>query len=137
VATPARHGPEGINRGQVNGFVVFYVGASQRAIYVSGDTVWYEGVAEIARRFEVRVALLHLGAARVSEVGPFHLTMTAGEALEAARAFTEATIIPVHFEGWAHFTEGPDEIKRDFNAAGLGHRLGWPEPAHAIEVALN
>ena len=37
----------------------------------SGDTVWYQGVVEVAQRFKVRVAMLHLGAARVPEVGTF------------------------------------------------------------------
>jgi hypothetical protein len=39
-ATPARHGPEGINRGQVPGFVLFFVDAPEQAIYISGDTAF-------------------------------------------------------------------------------------------------
>lgn len=81
VATPARHGPEGRSRGAVNGFVLFLQDAPECAVYISGDTVWYPAMAAVAQRFSVRVALLHLGAARVLEVGPFHLTMTAEEAV--------------------------------------------------------
>ena len=44
-ATPARHGPEHADRGPVIGFVL---GRQGEAIYLSGDTVWYEGVAEVA-----------------------------------------------------------------------------------------
>ncbi len=79
VATPARHGPPGLRRGAVTGFALFPADAPEQVAYISGDTVWYEGVAEVARRFAVRVAILHLGAARVPEVGSFHLTMTAKE----------------------------------------------------------
>ncbi len=136
VATPARHGPAGLERGAVNGFVVFLADAPEQAIYISGDTVWYEGVAEVARRFAVRAAILHLGAARVPEVGPFHLTMTAAEAVEAARAFSDAVIVPLHYEGWAHFSEGQAEIAVAFARAGLEQRLRWLELGRALKIEL-
>jgi L-ascorbate metabolism protein UlaG (beta-lactamase superfamily) len=136
VATPARHGPAGMERGAVRGFVAFFVDDPERVIYVSGDTVWYEGVGEVARRFAVRAAILNLGAARVPEVGPFHLTMTAAEAVEAARAFSTAAIIPLHFEGWAHFSEGRVEIAAAFADAGLDGRIRWLEAGKTVEVAL-
>lgn len=136
VATPARHGPADRERGPVIGFALQPADEPTAAIYVSGDTVWYEGVAEVARRFPVAVAILHLGAARVPEVGPFHLTMTADEAVEAARAFVEAVIVPVHFEGWAHFSEGRAEIGAAFEKAGLAERVRWPEPGRRMEVEL-
>lgn len=136
VATPARHGPARMERGPVRGFVAFFADDPQRSIYVAGDTVWYEGVAEVARRFPVRVAILNLGAARVPEVGPFHLTMTAEEAVEAARAFSRAAIVPLHFEGWAHFSEGRTEIAAAFTQAGLAGRIRWLEAGKAVEIAL-
>src|SRR6185312_6379120 len=47
-ATPARHGPAGIEpfSGDVVGFVLETAGV--RPVYVTGDTVWYDGVAEVA-----------------------------------------------------------------------------------------
>src|SRR5262245_9086233 len=71
-ATPARHGPAGIEplAGDVIGFVL-EDGSS--TIYVTGDTVWYDGVAEVARRFKADVVLLFAGSAQTR--GPFHLTM--------------------------------------------------------------
>ena len=46
-ATPARHGPPGIEpvTGDVVGFVVAPAGRPDEGIYITGDTVWYEGVA--------------------------------------------------------------------------------------------
>jgi L-ascorbate metabolism protein UlaG (beta-lactamase superfamily) len=48
-ATPARHGPAGIEplSGDVIGFVVASNKAGSRPIYVSGDTTWFDGVAEV------------------------------------------------------------------------------------------
>ncbi|MGB6067729.1 MAG: MBL fold metallo-hydrolase [Desulfomonilaceae bacterium] len=132
--TPARHGPVGGDRGPVTGFVLALAESPKSAIYISGDTVWYEGVAEVARRFSIGVAVLFMGAARVLEVGPTHLTFTAHEAVEAARAFADATIIPLHYEGWAHFSESRKEIEAAFASAGREHRLRWMEPGLAITV---
>jgi L-ascorbate metabolism protein UlaG (beta-lactamase superfamily) len=121
--TPARHGPEDGDRGPVTGFVLAVDNDLEACIYVSGDTVWYDGIAEIARRFRVRVALLFMGAARVPEVGPQHLTFTAAEAVSAARLFGDAAIVPLHFEGWAHYSESRSHIDAAFADARLTHRL--------------
>jgi len=124
-ATPARHGPSHMDRGPVIGFVLEH--PTEQTVYVAGDTVWYEGVNEVAKRFEIRTAVLNLGAARVAAVGPWHLTMTASEAVELARVFAVAQIIPLHFEGWEHFSEGRNDIERAFREAGLEGRLRWAE----------
>ena len=34
-------------------------------------------------------------------------------------------VVPVHYEGWAHFTEGRDDLEAAFAAAGLSDRLQW------------
>ena len=69
-----------------------------------------------------------MGAARVESVGPWHLTLTAGEGVEAARAFPQATIVPLHYEGWKHFSESRADIERAFDRAGLANRLRWLAP---------
>jgi hypothetical protein len=101
--------------------------APDDATYISGDTVWYDGVADVARRFHVRLAVLFMGAARVREVGPAHLTFEASEAGAVAHAFPDALIVPVHFEGWEHFSEGRPQIERAFAAAGVASRVRWLE----------
>ena len=135
-ATPARHGPQGLSRGAVLGFVLQDSNRPGEAIYISGDTVWYEGVGEVARRFHPKIAILHLGAARVPEVGRFHLTMPAEEAVLAAGELAEATIVPIHFEGWAHFSEGRADIAMAFERAGIAGRLFWPKLGEPLQVEL-
>lgn len=135
-ATPARHGPADGDRGPVIGFLLADAAQPASSVYVSGDTVWYDGVAEVARRARVGCALLFMGAARVREVGPAHLTLTAEEAVHAARALGDAPIVPLHFEGWGHFSEGRAEIEAAFEAAGLTARLRWLEPGVPAEIAL-
>jgi len=134
-ATPARHGPEGGDRGPVNGFVLQRKG-SQQGIYISGDTVLYDGIVDISRKFDIRVALLFMGAAVVPEVGKSHLTMTADEAVEAARLFMDALIVPLHCDGWAHFTENRPVIEKAFESAGMAGRLTWTGK-EAITIPLD
>jgi L-ascorbate metabolism protein UlaG (beta-lactamase superfamily) len=133
-ATPARHGPAGIEpfSGDVIGFVLSV--DDHPGVYVTGDTVWYGGVAEVARRFSARVVLLFAGAAQTR--GPFNLTMNTNDAIETAHAFPGAPIIPVHYEGWAHLSQGRTELEASFQALGLGARLRWLDPgvATAIDV---
>jgi L-ascorbate metabolism protein UlaG (beta-lactamase superfamily) len=135
-ATPARHGPAGGDRGPVVGFVLALSDQPERAVYVSGDTVWFDGVAEVSKHFSIGVVLLFLGAARVAAAGPSHLTMTAEEGVEAARVFPGALIVPAHFEGWAHFSQGRSEIERAFADADLASRVRWLEPGRATRLPL-
>ena len=130
-ATPARHGPTGCEdrSGPVIGFAVRKAGGvEEETLYVSGDTVWYEGVGEVARWFRVRTAVVNMGAARVEAAGPAPLTMTAQDGVMVARAMPDAAIVPLHFEGWAHFSESRHLIERVFHDAGLQDRLRWAEP---------
>jgi hypothetical protein len=51
--------------------------------------------------------------------------------VELARRWPEATIVPPHFEGWQHFSEGRREIEGTFRAAGLERRVRWLTPGTA------
>jgi L-ascorbate metabolism protein UlaG (beta-lactamase superfamily) len=125
-ATPARHGPAGIEplSGDVIGFVVSR--NNGRSIYISGDTVWFDGVAEVARRFKASLVLPFAGAAQTR--GPFHLTMDTNDTIETARAFPDALIVPVHTDGWAHFRQNAADLRVSFDALGFGTRLKLLEP---------
>ena len=133
-ATPARHGPPDGDRGPVIGFVLSLNDQSDPLVYISGDTVWYEGVQDVARHTSPRVVVAFAGAARVREVGPAHLTFTATEVVEVARAFASAIIVPLHAEGWAHFSESRADIDRAFSSAGLSDRLRLPEAGRPLEL---
>jgi len=127
-ATPARHGPAGIEplAGDVIGFVVSSSRSDTRPVYISGDTVWFDGVAEVARRFDCGVVLPFAGAAQTR--GPFHLTMDTNDTIETARAFADALIVPVHTDGWAHFRQNAADLRLSFDALGFGKRLKLLEP---------
>jgi len=88
---------------------------------MTGDTVFYEGVAEVSKRFRPEYIFLFAGAARTR--GPFNLTMGTNDAIDTAFAFPEATIIPLHYEGWKHFTQNENDLEKTFQALGIRNRL--------------
>jgi L-ascorbate metabolism protein UlaG (beta-lactamase superfamily) len=123
--TPARHGPPGIEPllGEVTGFVLQLDTAPKSSVYVTGDTVWYEGVAEVAKKYSVAAIVLFAGAAKVAARGPEHLTMNTEDAVATALAFPNARIFPVHHQGWEHFSESQQSLVAAFDEAGLSDRL--------------
>lgn len=125
-ATPARHGPACSLPivGHVIGFLI-EGGDLTAPIYISGDTVWFDGVAEVARRYQPGLAFLHLGSVKFPISGPLRYTFNAEEAVVAARAFPKALVVPVHYEGWTHFRQSRAEATRVFDDAGLTSRVQW------------
>ena len=130
--TPARHGPAGIEplSGDVIGFVL--IAKDAPSVYITGDTTWFDGVAEVARRFPAKAVLLFAGAARTR--GPVNLTMDVNDAIETAHAFPKATIVPIHAEGWAHLTQGRGDIEAGFKALGIDSRLQFLPPGVATPI---
>ena len=49
--------------------------------------------------------------------------MNVNDAVEAAHAFSVATIVAIHNEGWEHFSESQDDVSLLFAALGLTPRL--------------
>lgn len=143
-ATPARHGPAGTEpvTGPVTGFVIEYVesieygvggGAEgeRRTLYVSGDTVRHEALAEIGERFAIDTAFLHLGDAHFPATGDLAFSMSAREGAALARTLGARTVIPLHYDSWSHFTEDPARIAEAFAAPDLKGRLRRLRPGVA------
>jgi L-ascorbate metabolism protein UlaG (beta-lactamase superfamily) len=135
-ATPARHGPPGSLPivGHVIGFII-EGGSLTSPIYISGDTVWFDGVAEVARRYRPGLAFLHLGGVRFPISGPLRYTFNAQEAVLAANALGSQQVVPLHYEGWTHFRQPRVEATAVFEQAGLGPRVKWLE--RGVRTALT
>jgi len=124
-STPARHGPAGTLHitGDVTGFLIE---TQNVQLYITGDTVFFDGIQQVANQFKPQYVFIFAGAAKPR--GPFNLTMGANDALDTANAFPNATIIPLHFEGWSHYTESDRELKQAFETVGISGRLRVLEP---------
>jgi hypothetical protein len=60
--------------------------------------------------------------------------MDANDALEAAHAFPQAKIVPIHNEGWRHFVESADELAHAFRTLGVADRLQPLERGRAAKL---
>ncbi|MGY0055204.1 MBL fold metallo-hydrolase [Streptomyces sp. LZ34] len=125
---PAVHGPGAREEvepitGQVVGFVL--TGEGLPTVYVSGDNASLDLVKEIAERFgPVDTAILFAGAPRFPILFDGALiVLDSAQAADAARILGARRVIPVHYDSWAHFTEGRDELVAAFTDAGLLDRL--------------
>ena len=137
-AAPARHGSLGshIIVGETTGFILEWAGQKYGALYISGDTVWFNGIEEIARRFHIGMAILHIGAAGFPITGPIRFTFNAKEAARAVRALNPRTVIPIHYEGWKHFRESKAEAGKYFAAAGIQKQLSWLPLGEPVEMEI-
>lgn len=129
--TPARHGPAGSEHitGEVTGFIIE---SKDVQIYLTGDTVFYEGIKAVAQKFHPAYVFAFAGAARAR--GPFNLTMGVNDVLDTASVFKDAIIIPLHFEGWSHYTESEKELVQSFETIGIAHRLKLLEPGVSVKL---
>jgi L-ascorbate metabolism protein UlaG (beta-lactamase superfamily) len=137
-ATPCRHGPP-LSRpivGDVIGFGLQWEGQADGVLWISGDTVLYDGVRRVADRLKVGTALIHLGGVRFPISGPVRYTMTAKEAVELCGLVKPHTVIPIHYEGWKHFREGREAIEREFANApeDVRERIRWLPIGVATEL---
>ncbi len=134
-AVPALHGPEGCESqtGVVTGFVLQAEGLP--TVYVSGDNASVEVVEQIVARIgRIDIAILFTGAANVGRFGDIDLTLNARTAVQAAEALGDAVIVPVHAEGWAHFSETLERLERIFGYAGRGAQLRIPKLGETFAV---
>jgi L-ascorbate metabolism protein UlaG (beta-lactamase superfamily) len=118
-ATPCRHGAPVIDRlsGAVIGFSLNGEDQTEGELWISGDTVLYDGVRQVADRLKIDTALLHLGGVRFPVTGPLRYTMTAADAIELCEAIRPRVAIPIHYEGWRHFREGRADVERELAKA--------------------
>jgi L-ascorbate metabolism protein UlaG (beta-lactamase superfamily) len=138
-ATPCRHGPPLSHplAGDVIGFALRWEGQEHGVLWISGDTVLYDGVRQVADRLQIGTALLHLGGVQFPITGPIRYSMTAQDAVELCRTIQPSTAIPIHYEGWKHFQQSRDEIERDLaNApADIRRRIRWLPLGVGVEIA--
>ena len=132
---PAQHGPDGSEElvGEVTGFVLS--GTGSPTIYISGDNASLEVVRTIGERLgPFDAAILFAGAARTPLAGGAPLTLTSDLAAEAVETLGEPPTVVLHFEGWAHFTEGADSLRASFERRGLSGCLHIPIAGEPIRL---
>ena len=121
--TPGRHGHGELaeKMGPVSGFVL----DGDETLYVAGDTVWYEPVAETLERFEPDAVVLNGGEARFNQGEP--ITMGVDD-VAAVREATDAAVAVVHMEAINHCLLSREELRAETEGVIV------PEDGEEIEL---
>ena len=80
------------------------------------------------------VAILCLGAARVPAWFPWPFTLDARRGAAVAGLWPDATVVPVHWDSWGHFTEPHDAALPVLEKHGVLGRTVVLEPG--VETTL-
>ncbi|MET0734525.1 MAG: MBL fold metallo-hydrolase [Microbacterium sp.] len=138
VATPCRHGPPltGPIVGSVVGFAVTLDDAARPGLWMTGDTVMYRGVRDAARGLRPDVMLAHIGAVKFPLTGPLAYTMDAQGAVELIGLAEPRVVVPVHVEGWSHFSqqEGPAAAVFASASPEISARVRWAPLGETVDL---
>ncbi|USZ75955.1 MBL fold metallo-hydrolase [Halorussus vallis] len=127
-ATPGTHAPGVLSKAlpPVMGSVLEFRRGDARPLvrlYVTGDTLLFEELAEIPNRYpDIDVALVHLGGTKLFGV---LLTMDAEQGVEAVKLFDADTSIPIHYDDYDVFASPLSDFQRAVAEAGLGDRVAY------------
>jgi L-ascorbate metabolism protein UlaG (beta-lactamase superfamily) len=126
-AMPARHGRRAVAlllppvMGSMLDFDAGALGPAYR-IYISGDTLVYDDLAEIPRRFpDVNLALLHLGGTRL--LGMVKVTMDGKDGVKMMQLIAPERAIPIHYNDYDVFKSPLEEFQNAVRAAGLEQKV--------------
>jgi L-ascorbate metabolism protein UlaG (beta-lactamase superfamily) len=128
--TPAQHGTGEIARAMApsSGYVLSSQG--EPTVYLAGDTIWYDQVAETIKEHNPQVIVVNAGAAQFLHGDP--ITMTAGDVVRTCRAAPQAQVVAVHMEAINHCLLTRKELAHHAHAAGA--RLLVPEDGESLEL---
>jgi L-ascorbate metabolism protein UlaG (beta-lactamase superfamily) len=108
-AAPAQHHPWWVPEflaGKVIGFIIEFDGQDKGVMYISGDTVYFKGIEEIASRYKVDIGIFHVGSVQFRYLTGFgKYTMDGRDLLKAVHVLEPNKVIPIHHKGWSHFKE--------------------------------
>jgi L-ascorbate metabolism protein UlaG (beta-lactamase superfamily) len=138
-AMPGRHAPAlvAVAMPDVMGSLLEFRDADNESvvglrIYVSGDTIMYEGVRAIADRESViDLAFLHLGGTRVMGVT---VTMDGDQGVELLGALRPRLAVPIHFDDYEAFKSPLREFQEAVAHAGLADRVRYLERGQRLPL---
>ena len=127
-ALPARHGPPLVDfflpdvMGSLLEWELPGSGVAYR-LYITGDTLLIDELAEIAQRFPaIDLALLHLGGTMVMGI---LVSMDAEQGVKAMQVVNPQKAIPIHYNDYDVFKSPLSDFQEAVAAAGLADRVHY------------
>jgi L-ascorbate metabolism protein UlaG (beta-lactamase superfamily) len=96
-------------------------GKSLLTVYISGDTLIHDDLAQIPKRYpRINLGLFHLGGTRVLGIT---VTMDDEQGVEAVKLVNPDLAIPIHYNDYDVFKSPLDDFKVRAAAAGLSDKI--------------
>jgi L-ascorbate metabolism protein UlaG (beta-lactamase superfamily) len=129
--TKGQHGTGEIGEkmGIVNGFV-FKTG--NKSVYIAGDTIWYDEIAQEIAQHQPQHIIVAGGAATFSVGDP--IIMTSEDIVKVCRYAPESTLWVTHLEAVSHCKENREFIQKKINENGLGKQCSILEDGEEVEL---
>ncbi|MFP5394044.1 MAG: MBL fold metallo-hydrolase [Gammaproteobacteria bacterium] len=126
-AMPGRHGPAGITAvlPTVMGSMLEFAerpGKPRFRMYISGDTLVYDDIADIPKRYpDIDLALLHLGGTRI--LGVLKVTMDGEDGVRMLQLVAPRKAIPIHYNDYDVFKSPLSDFTAAAKKAGLEGKI--------------
>jgi L-ascorbate metabolism protein UlaG (beta-lactamase superfamily) len=141
-AMPGRHAPAALTIAlpEVMGSLLEFwssgsdvtAGQADMRLYITGDTLMYEGLREIPERHpQIDIALLHLGGTRVMGLT---VTMDAEQGVELMRTVRPQLAIPIHYDDYDAFKSPLSDFVSAVAEAGLEDRVQYVGRGDRIDL---
>jgi L-ascorbate metabolism protein UlaG (beta-lactamase superfamily) len=115
----------------VSGFLFRAEGA--RSLYLAGDTIWCEEVAQVLERNQPGTVVLNAGAAQFLVGDP--ITMGPEDVIAVCEAAPEAEVIAVHMDSINHCLLTRHALAIAIEEAGLSDRVLIPADGEVLTLA--
>jgi L-ascorbate metabolism protein UlaG (beta-lactamase superfamily) len=125
-AAPGRHGPpmsELVLPDVMGSLIEMQGGGGPYRMYITGDTLMIDDLAEIPRRFPgLDLALLHLGGTRVLGI---MVTMDGAQGVQCLQLVNPKAAIPIHYDDYDVFRSPLSDFQERVRDAGWEDRVHY------------
>lgn len=107
-------------------------GAVVHRIYVTGDTLHFDRLAEIPERYpDIDLCLIHLGGTRIAGI---LLTMDAEQGVETLQLVSPRMAVPIHFDDYPVFRSPRSDFEAAVAAADLRTTVRYLDRGERLEL---
>ncbi len=99
-------------------------GSLQLRLYITGDTLMFDGIHEIARRYgDIDAAIVHLGGTTLP--GGLVVTLDGKQGSELVATIAPRRVVPVHYGDYGVFRDPLSNFRTAIEQRGLGHLVEY------------
>jgi L-ascorbate metabolism protein UlaG (beta-lactamase superfamily) len=111
-------------------------GRLELRLYLTGDTLMFDGIHEIARRYgEIDAAVVHLGGTTLP--GGMVVTLDGEQGAELVNLVQPRSVIPVHYDDYGLFRSPLADFRAAIERRGLQELVRYVERGETVEIGRD